>query len=398
MCHMTKVYVCYRLNTNNLVEPVAPGLDLQLQEPFLLYRNSRCNIYGIWFYEKEECVRIANMLNKLLKECEENRKISNKPLLKAKKTSGPNVNNVDIFSMLSKAQEDFNTSRGSSGGGGGGGCDSGNRITGLKSPSVMPMTDNISGPLAAPLGPDVTSQSVMDFFAKAKVNTGHFKAGDQPTPGSTVAVESKPLLARLMSHPAAHTLEHIEKQQRSVTPQPSHQSQSTTIPSTNKSKRRNKATPQQESVISTSAPISQDLPLPVTQNINDSNGSIGFLRIQSPTNVTSSTLRNHQASNVTNSNNTNPLASLLAHASGSTSSDDIIPAAPTLSGRGSAPALIPPVMFAAPSPPEPVRTRPLEPLTKTQLLQAFTYLLKSDPDFIHKIHEAYVKSLGEILS
>lgn len=339
---MTKVYVCYRLNTNNLVEPVAPGLDLQLQEPFLLYRNSRCNIYGIWFYEKEECIRIANMLNKLLKECEENRKISNKPLLKAKKTSGPNVNNVDIFSMLSKAQEDFNTSRGS-GRGGGGGCDSGSN-TELKSPSVTPMVDNISGSLAAPLGPDVTSQSVMDFFAKAKVsivfcllylsiislssmtlvycvdqvNTGHFKAGDQPTPGSTAVVESKPLLARLMSHPAAHTLEHIEKQQRSVTPQPSHQSQSTTIPSTNKSKRRNKATPQQESVISTSAPISQDLPLPVTQNVNDSNGSTGFLRIQSPTNVVSSTLRNHQASNVTSTNNTNPLVSLLAHASGST--------------------------------------------------------------------------------
>lgn len=389
------ILIMNRLNTNNLVEPVAPGLDLQLQEPFLLYRNSRCNIYGIWFYEKEECVRIANMLNKLLKECEENRKISNKPLLKAKKISGPNVNNVDIFSMLSKAQEDFNTSRGSGGGGGGGsGGDSNN--TGLKSPSVTPMTDNISGSLAAPLGPDVTSQSVMDFFAKAKVNTGHFKASDQPTSGNTVVVESKPLLARLMSHPAAHTLEHIEKQQRSVTPQPSHQSQSITIPSTNKSKRRNKATPQQE--LSTSAPISQDLPLPVTQNINDSNGSTGFLRIQSPTNVTSSTLRNRQASNVTNTNNTNPLASLLAHASGSTSSDDIIPAAPTLSGRGSAPALIPPVMFAAPSSPEPVRTRPLEPLTKTQLLQAFTYLLKSDPDFIHKIHEAYVKSLGEILS
>lgn len=147
------------------------------------------------------------------------------------------------------------------------------------------------------------------------MNTGHFKAGDQPTP---VAVESKPLLARLMSHPAAHTLEHIEKQQRSVTPQPSHQSQPTTIPSTNKSKRRNKATPQQESIMSTSAPISQDLPLSVAQNVNDSNGSTGFLRIQSPTNVASSTLRNHQASNITNTNNANPLASLFAHASGST--------------------------------------------------------------------------------
>lgn len=161
--------ICCRLNTNNLVEPVAPGLDLQLQEPFLLYRNSRCNIYGIWFYEKEECVRIANMLNKLLKECEESRKINNKPQNKIKKVSGPSVNNVDIFSMLSKAQEDFNTSR-VSGSGGGGGGDSSNTIIGSKSPLVTPTTDNISGSLSVPLGPDVTSQSVMDFFAKAKVS------------------------------------------------------------------------------------------------------------------------------------------------------------------------------------------------------------------------------------
>ncbi|EFN85891.1 mRNA-decapping enzyme 1A [Harpegnathos saltator] len=397
------ILIMNRLNTNNLVEPVAQGLDLQLQEPFLLYRNSRCNIYGIWFYEKEECVRIANTINKLLKESEESRKINSKPLaVKAKKASGPNVNNVDIFSMLSKAQEDFNTSR-SSGGGGGGSGDSGSVVTGTKSPLVTP-TDNIPGPLNAPLGPDVTSQSVMDFFAKAKVNTGHFKPGDQPTPGGAVVVENKPLLARLMSHPAAHTLEHIEKQQRSLTPQPSthHQSQPpstsaltpnnvSSISSSNRSKRRNKA--QQDSMMSTPAPMSQELQLPVNQS--DSNGSTGFLRIQSPTStVSSSTLRSQQTSNIIN--NANPLASLFAHAIGNTSSDDIIPA-PTLSGRGSAPALMPPVMFAAPSPPESLN-RPLEPLTKNQLLQAFNYLLKSDPDFINKLHEAYVKSFGEILS
>lgn len=162
--------MCCRLNTNNLVEPVSSGLDLQLQEPFLLYRNSRGNIYGIWFYEKEECVRIAKMLNELLKECEESLKINNKPLVKAKKPSSSNVNNVDIFSMLSKAQEDFNTSRSSGGGGGGGkgSGDSGNKVR-SKSP-LSSTTDNVVGPLAAPLGPDVTSQSVMDFFAKAKVS------------------------------------------------------------------------------------------------------------------------------------------------------------------------------------------------------------------------------------
>lgn len=81
--------------------------------------------------------------------------------------------------------------------------------------------------------------------------------------------------------------------------------------------------------------------------------------------------------------------------SGNTASEDII-TTPALSGTGSAPALIPPVMFAAPSPAEPL-ARPLEPLTRNQLLQAFNYLLRSDPDFINKLHEAYVKSFGEIV-
>lgn len=345
------------------MEPVAQGLDLQLQAPFLLYRNSRSNIYGIWFYDKEECIRIANTINTLLKESEENRKVNNKPAVKLKKAAGSSINNVDIFSMLSKAQENFNTSRGS---GGGGGIDPGNMIAGSKSPLVTPTTDNISGPLSAPLGPDVTSQSVMDFFAKAKVsshillryipqskavclnlscymyiyvyvgqvNKEHFKVGDQPSTRGAIAVESKPLLARLMSHPAAHTLEHIEKQQRSITPQPSAiqrqsslQSTSTSvltpnnvgsISSSNRSKRRNKSTPQQDSVVSTSAPISQDLQLPVNQSSNDSNGSTGFLRIQSPINTVSSTLKNQQTPNIINTNNANPLASLFAQASGNT--------------------------------------------------------------------------------
>ena len=56
-------------------------------------------------------------------------------------------------------------------------------------------------------------------------------------------------------------------------------------------------------------------------------------------------------------------------------------------------------MFAAPSPAiaEPLQ-RPLEPLTRNQLLQAFNYLLRNDPEFINKLHEAYVKSFSEIIS
>lgn len=103
------------------------------------------------------------MLYKLVMESEKNRKAANKPSIQNKKNAGSNANNVDIFSMLSKAQEDFNTNRANSGGGS-------TKPSETKSPINTPATDNNSGPLAAPLGPDVTSQSVMDFFAKAKVS------------------------------------------------------------------------------------------------------------------------------------------------------------------------------------------------------------------------------------
>jgi mRNA-decapping enzyme 1B len=40
----------------------------------------------------------------------------------------------------------------------------------------------------------------------------------------------------------------------------------------------------------------------------------------------------------------------------------------------------------------------LVPLTRNQLLQAITYLIKNDADFINKLHEAYVKSFNEMIS
>lgn len=140
-------------------------LDLQLQEPFLLYRNTKGRIYGIWFYDREECVRITSMLNKLIKETEN----CNKNSVKVKQVQRT-PNSVDIFSMLSKAQEDFNTNRLT------GGqplakevSNNGGTRSNLRSKSPGKSMNERFGPLAAPLGPDVTSQSVMDFFAKAKV-------------------------------------------------------------------------------------------------------------------------------------------------------------------------------------------------------------------------------------
>ena len=148
----------------------------------------------------------------------------------------------------------------------------------------------------------------------------HFKAGDQPTP----VHESKPLLARLMSHPAAHTLEHIEKQQRSTTPQPgppSHHQMSTTpmkftaneienLSAANRSKKKSKMISQLDPNLSASNVV-QDLSQTISQN--DSNDS-SFLRIQSPVN-TSTLLNNHQSNHILGSSGN--LAALFGPASAS---------------------------------------------------------------------------------
>lgn len=146
------------------MEPVTQRLDLELQEPFLLYRNSKCNIYGIWFYDKDECIRIAAILKQLVKHSDENLKKVNTNLKNKKQVinkASDSFNNVDIFSMLSKAQENFNTSRESNG----------NHDINLNSDGI---SDNIkafshSGTVTTGGMFDGTSQSVVDFFAKAKV-------------------------------------------------------------------------------------------------------------------------------------------------------------------------------------------------------------------------------------
>lgn len=69
------------------------------------------------------------------------------------------------------------------------------------------------------------------------------------------------------------------------------------------------------------------------------------------------------------------------------------------------PALMPPMMFTSSSLKEKSelastvenKFKNVEPLTKNQMLQALSYMLKNDSDFVQKLHEAYVKSLTEMV-
>ncbi|KAM6216224.1 mRNA-decapping enzyme 1B [Rhynchocyon petersi] len=96
-----------RLSMENRTEPITKDLDFQLQDPFLLYRNARLSIYGIWFYDKEECQRIAELM-KNLTQYEQ---------LKAHQGVGAGISpmilnpgegkEVDILRMLTKAKDEY---------------------------------------------------------------------------------------------------------------------------------------------------------------------------------------------------------------------------------------------------------------------------------------------------
>ncbi|XP_052433353.1 mRNA-decapping enzyme 1B isoform X1 [Carassius gibelio] len=92
-----------RLSMDNLSEPITKDLDFQLQHPFLLYRNARLSIFGIWFYDKEDCQRIAELMKNLAGQEQQ---------LQAKMAVGSvsprsAEQGVDIMQMLTKARDDY---------------------------------------------------------------------------------------------------------------------------------------------------------------------------------------------------------------------------------------------------------------------------------------------------
>ncbi|KRT78974.1 hypothetical protein AMK59_8034 [Oryctes borbonicus] len=327
------IMIMNRLNTNNLIEPIVKEFEYQMQAPFLLYRNSKSKIFGIWFYNREECVNITFLLESLTEGLKE--KMTEKTTKK--------VNSVDIFSMLTKAQEDFN-----------------------KTPNKTDIQPQFS---STPRAPDFTSQSVMDFFAKASTKT---TKQTPVTPG-----DGDNLLQRLMSNPA-HSVEHIEKQQRSITPQEQVQI-------------RQKANSQGDR---------RSVPIPFSNtNTNvdrKSENGINLIRLSSPQQPISGT---------------SPLTAFIMQSQSHIRDEsEILGSSPLaqLLETPQKPSLMPPMMFTTSSSKDKNdlyipnasdnKLQNIEPLTRNQMLQALTYLIKHDADFVTKLHEAYVKSIMDIVN
>ncbi|ERE67164.1 voltage-dependent calcium channel subunit alpha-2/delta-4-like protein [Cricetulus griseus] len=96
-----------RLSMENRTEPITKDLDFQLQDPFLLYRNATLSIYGIWFYDKEECQRIAKLM-KNLTQCEQLKACHGSGAESSPGTlSSGEGREVDILQMLTKAKDEY---------------------------------------------------------------------------------------------------------------------------------------------------------------------------------------------------------------------------------------------------------------------------------------------------
>ncbi|XP_028747041.1 mRNA-decapping enzyme 1A isoform X2 [Peromyscus leucopus] len=100
-----------RLNMHNLVEPVNKDLEFQLHEPFLLYRNASLSIYSIWFYDKNDCHRIAKLMTDVVKE--ETRRSQQAAQEKQSPSQANGCNDqrpIDILEMLSRAKDEYERS------------------------------------------------------------------------------------------------------------------------------------------------------------------------------------------------------------------------------------------------------------------------------------------------
>ncbi|XP_006824649.1 uncharacterized protein LOC102808292 [Saccoglossus kowalevskii] len=101
-----------RLSMDNLTEPITKDLEFQVNDPFLLYRNTKgATIYGIWFYDKDECARIGAVMNRM--SCESSHKdtdVASNPSVGSTKivlTGNKAKSQVDIMQMLTKAQDEY---------------------------------------------------------------------------------------------------------------------------------------------------------------------------------------------------------------------------------------------------------------------------------------------------
>ncbi|CAH1784489.1 unnamed protein product [Owenia fusiformis] len=194
-----------RLGLNNLIEPITKALEFQLQDPFLLYKNAS-KIYGIWFYDKDECARIGQLMNSLVQVSSDAHKTPTEPGRQRRASESDTFKerppeemtnaekNVDILQMLSKAQDEYDKSSKSG-------------TTPVKKDKPKPMIDN----------PNAAATKHATSLIKPTAVLGHLEGeGDGQasappvTPNTAISLEALFKTASIDQHNAADLGQHTE--------------------------------------------------------------------------------------------------------------------------------------------------------------------------------------------
>ncbi|XP_038628781.1 mRNA-decapping enzyme 1A isoform X4 [Tachyglossus aculeatus] len=91
-----------------LLEQVNKDLEFQLDEPCILYRNSKKSIYNIYFEDKRDCMRIAHfMFEAVRQETRLYHQLIRAGQLASQDPDDDESQHVDVLEMLVKAREEY---------------------------------------------------------------------------------------------------------------------------------------------------------------------------------------------------------------------------------------------------------------------------------------------------
>eukprot|EP00092_Neocalanus_flemingeri_P005357 GFUD01005772.1.p1 GENE.GFUD01005772.1~~GFUD01005772.1.p1 ORF type:complete len:523 (-),score=157.17 GFUD01005772.1:376-1893(-) len=430
-----------RLNMDNLVEPVTKELDFQLQTPFLLYRNHAGDIYGIWFYEQVECERVGKRIELLVKGVEKKAATKKKSVAKSgdlsqlfkaaegrdksaeKLETASDVSGKNLLRLLSQNDQPGVIEVGVVGGPQGGkpppqqsekttasvkdffAMASSNEIQstspqmGSTGPSAFTSVPLMSAPphlppttmmsqghppvpiTALPISQGLamgavpvagyhifqTPQHIMPptTMPPANVLPPNGSMAHHPAPTSTM----NPMVQRLMSNPGIHSVESIEAEiRRSTSP---NNGTSTSPPDQS-------MTPNTKKLNDLESQLKQKLQIGSSSNMFAPVKGQPKLHQAEPIAVKSHLALVRQSSNLmTGSNNQPTLLSPQVFSSGRPTES---PSPNRINGHNG----------IATSPPH----APVTPLTQPQMVEAMTFLLENDPDFVQQLHQAYVMSIN----
>ncbi|XP_065103829.1 mRNA-decapping enzyme 1A [Paramisgurnus dabryanus] len=369
-----------RLSTENLVEPINKDLEFQLQDPFLLYRNGNLGIYSIWFYDKKDCQRIAQLMLQIVKqEALQAQQASPARALDSRTNGCVQTRPTDILELLSKAKEEYQRSQ------------SMERDDSL--PSLEKREDTTDRQTATQhekSGHSIVKQiTVEELFGSSLPK--ETPQSSNPTPaeslrGLTFAPQLTP---RLSTEPALVSL-----LQGSGTRDSQH-------PISPKAAVSNT----EESTVGSSGPALRRLPPARVNTLADRDGMPGFMPgplvtpqcfVESGCKVSTSFTGKSPASVQSKEVNAQTLVKSITAGPVVHGEESSLLLSPSVFQHSITKTTDPPRIPASPSSPTtPLATADLPPVlySRTQLQETLIHLIKNDPRFLGTIHEAYVQSM-----